>query len=65
MAHRYDETHLTVARHVSTDGVRRYLVWLRRGAATVVTLYEASSAEDAKRQAVAELEAFEALAHTI
>jgi hypothetical protein len=41
--------------------VRRYLVWLRRGTATVVHLYEAPSAEDAKRLARAELEQAEAV----
>jgi hypothetical protein len=61
VSHRFDETHLTAARQLGADGVRRYLVWIRRGSAVVVHLYEASSAEDAKRQAADELRAFEAV----
>jgi hypothetical protein len=45
--------------------VRRYWVWIRRGTATAVNLYEASCAEDAKRQAREELEAFEDVASRI
>jgi hypothetical protein len=65
MAHRFDQTHLTVARELTSDGAKRYLVWLRRDEATVVLSYEASSAEEAKRMALAELAEFEAMAHRI
>jgi hypothetical protein len=65
VAHKFDELRLTVARQLSDDGVRRYWVWIRRGTATVVHLYEASCAKDAERQAREELEAFEEMAARI
>jgi hypothetical protein len=61
VSHRFDETHLTAARQLGADGVRRYLVWIRRGSAVAVNVYEAPSAEDAKRQAADELREVEAV----
>jgi hypothetical protein len=61
MALRFDQTEFTVARQISADGVKRYLVWIRRGEATICHLYAASSAEDAKRQAREELQWVDAM----
>jgi len=61
MAQRFDQVNFTVAREVSADGVRRYLVWTRRGDATVVHLYEAPSASEALRLAREELRQAEAV----
>jgi len=65
VAQRFDEINFTVARQVTGDGSKRYLVWIRRDGATAVHSYEAVSARDAIRQAREELAAFEALANTI
>jgi hypothetical protein len=58
-------TTFEVARQFTSDGSRKYLVWVRRGGSTVVSVFEAVSAEDAKRQAREELENVEALLNTV
>lgn len=65
MAHSFDDLNFTVARQISTDRVKRYLVWVRRGAATAVHLYEATSSAEAVWLARAELLEAEALLSAI
>jgi hypothetical protein len=65
VAHRFDDVNFTAARQISADGVRRYLVWIRRGSAVACHLYETTSSAEAIRLARAELELFEAMANSI
>jgi hypothetical protein len=63
MPHSFDELTFTVARQISADRVKRYLVWTRRGArgaAVACHLYEAPSSAEALRLARRELENWEA-----
>jgi hypothetical protein len=65
MALRFDETHFTVARQITADGVKRFLVWTARGSAVVCHLYEADSGAAAIRLARAELENAERILSSI
>jgi hypothetical protein len=56
VAHRFDDLNFTAARQISADGVRRYLVWTRRGSAVACHLYETTSSAEAIRLARQELE---------
>jgi hypothetical protein len=65
VAHSFDDLNFTVARQISADRVKRYLVWTRRGSAVACHSYEAASSAEAVRLARAELEMVETLLSAI
>lgn len=59
------ESRWTVARQFTSDGVKRYLVWLTRCGSTAVFRVEAENGEAAKTKARLELEHAERVFNTI